>query len=131
MRAPQREQTQALRRSLLAERERILAHARADIAQLNQHPLSEIAGDVPDEGDASVAATVSAFESAMIRRELAQVHDIDSTLQRMEEREFGLCSDCGEPIAKARLKAFPTATRCIECQRLHERMYAHAAMPTL
>lgn len=131
MRALQRVQTQALQRSLLAERERILAHARADIAQLNLHPLSEMAGEVADEGDASVAETMSDLESTMIRRELAQVHDIDSTLQRIAEREFGVCTDCGEPIARARLAASPTATRCIECQKLHERMYAHAAMPTL
>lgn len=131
MRTLQRQQTQILRRDLLAERERILAHARADIAHLNQHPLSEIAGDVADEGDESVAVSLADFESAMIRRELAQVRDIDSTLQRIAARDFGTCADCGEPIAKARLAAFPTATRCIECQKLHERMYAHAAMPTL
>ncbi len=131
MRALQRQQTQQLRSNLLAERERILARARDDIAQLNEHPLSEIAGDVPDEGDESVAVSVCDFENAMIRRELAQVREIDSTLQRIESRGFGLCVDCGEPIAKARLAASPTATRCIECQKLHERTYAHAAMPTL
>jgi DnaK suppressor protein len=30
-----------------------------------------------------------------------------------------------------RLIAFPTAKRCVDCQSLHERTYAHRAMPTL
>ena len=32
----------------------------------------------------------------------------------------GICVDCGEPIEKKRLKALPTAQRCIGCQQLLE-----------
>jgi RNA polymerase-binding protein DksA len=123
--------TLTLRSSLLAEREALLAHAREGIAQLTAHPLSEIAGDVPDEADASVAASLSDIENTRICREVARVCDIDGALARIDKREFGVCIDCGGTIARARLAAFPTATRCIECQKLHERVYAHAAMPTL
>lgn len=31
------------------------------------------------------------------------------------------CSDCGEPIEIGRRMALPSATRCIGCQRAHER----------
>lgn len=30
---------------------------------------------------------------------------------------YGLCDSCGHPIGKARLLAFPRATRCIECKQ--------------
>ena len=31
------------------------------------------------------------------------------------------CEDCGDPIPEARRRAYPSATRCTECQALHER----------
>lgn len=32
-----------------------------------------------------------------------------------------MCLDCFEPIAKRRIKALPTAARCVDCQEIHER----------
>jgi DnaK suppressor protein len=34
---------------------------------------------------------------------------------------LGFCEDCGDKIPAARLKAYPQATRCIECQEKKER----------
>jgi DnaK suppressor protein len=30
--------------------------------------------------------------------------------------QSGVCEDCGQPIGAERLKAIPTATRCVRCQ---------------
>ena len=35
--------------------------------------------------------------------------------------DYGLCTDCGDPIAAGRLVAYPTALRCIGCQSAHEK----------
>jgi len=40
---------------------------------------------------------------------------IDQALQRIEHGEYGLCAECGNPIAPARLKAIPYASLCIDC----------------
>jgi DnaK suppressor protein len=32
-----------------------------------------------------------------------------------------VCRDCAEPIAPARVRACPTAVRCLDCQQWHER----------
>jgi DnaK suppressor protein len=45
---------------------------------------------------------------------------VEAALARLREERYGVCIDCGEPIAPARLLAYPTATRCIECQQTHE-----------
>jgi DnaK suppressor protein len=47
--------------------------------------------------------------------ELQQVHH---ALQKLREEpdDFGLCEDCEEPIAKARLEAKPQAALCVACQ---------------
>jgi RNA polymerase-binding transcription factor len=39
---------------------------------------------------------------------------IDRALARMGEGRFGLCSRCGKPIEKARLKALPYVDLCIK-----------------
>jgi RNA polymerase-binding protein DksA len=39
---------------------------------------------------------------------------IDRALTRMDEGTYGICSRCGKPIEKARLKALPYADLCIK-----------------
>ncbi|MCX6639643.1 MAG: TraR/DksA C4-type zinc finger protein [bacterium] len=41
---------------------------------------------------------------------------LDRALKKMDEGTYGFCEDCGEPIAKARLEAVPTAKLCIACK---------------
>ena len=46
---------------------------------------------------------------------------IDAALKRIEDGTFGMCTNCGKPIAEERLAAIPWATTCIDCRRLEER----------
>jgi DnaK suppressor protein len=39
---------------------------------------------------------------------------IDRALARMDEGTYGICSRCGKPIEKARLKALPYVDLCIK-----------------
>ena len=41
---------------------------------------------------------------------------IDEALMRIEKGSFGVCKDCGEPIAEARLNAIPWTRVCITCK---------------
>ena len=41
---------------------------------------------------------------------------IDEALMRIEKGTFGICRDCGEPIAEARLNAIPWTRVCITCK---------------
>ena len=41
---------------------------------------------------------------------------IDEALRRIEEGTYGVCRDCGEPIAPARLNAIPWTRVCITCK---------------
>lgn len=44
-----------------------------------------------------------------------EVSRLRAALSRLEEGEFGLCSECGEDIPLPRLELDPTVTRCISC----------------
>ncbi len=41
---------------------------------------------------------------------------IEEALRRVDNGTYGICRDCGEPIAEARLKAIPWTRVCIKCK---------------
>jgi DnaK suppressor protein len=47
-----------------------------------------------------------------------QLKLIEEALARIDSEEYGVCADCGNAIARARLEAIPWAVRCIACQEL-------------
>ncbi len=49
-----------------------------------------------------------------------ELHDVEFALERIKNGRYGTCHECGEHINKDRLKAFPTARRCIKCKQLFE-----------
>jgi RNA polymerase-binding transcription factor DksA len=83
--------------------------------------LGERAADSSDE---ALLDTLSAIDEALIRQNLQDVRDIAAARQRIAAGTYGECIDCGEEIAYERLLAYPTAKRCINCQREHERLKA-------
>jgi DnaK suppressor protein len=49
------------------------------------------------------------------RQELA---GIEHALEKFEKGTYGLCDNCGKPIAPERLEALPHASLCMECKAL-------------
>ena len=41
---------------------------------------------------------------------------IEEALGRLDSGSYGICRDCGEPIAEARLNAIPWTRVCISCK---------------
>ncbi len=46
---------------------------------------------------------------------------VDRALRKLEQGTYGVCEDCGKPIAEERLAAIPYATLCIDCKAKRER----------
>ena len=42
---------------------------------------------------------------------------IEEALQRMDKGTYGICRDCGDPIAAPRLQAIPWTRSCISCKQ--------------
>jgi RNA polymerase-binding transcription factor len=53
-------------------------------------------------------------------REQAELDAIDTALQRLRAGAFGLCETCRGEIPIERLRAIPTARRCLTCQGAQE-----------
>lgn len=71
--------------------------------------------------DEAAADTAAQMDIAAVARDAAELAGLEHALQRLAEGEYGVCSECGEPIARERLYANPAATRCAECQQYAER----------
>ena len=65
------------------------------------------------ESDRSTALRIRDRESMLIQK-------IRNSLKDIENGEYGMCEDCGDEIALARLKARPIAKRCIQCKTKQE-----------
>jgi DnaK suppressor protein len=52
---------------------------------------------------------------AVKRQRQQRLTRISTALQRIEDREYGLCCRCEATIKEARLDAFPDAVLCIRC----------------
>jgi RNA polymerase-binding protein DksA len=84
-----------------------------------------------DIGDQSVADALADFNLAIVDRHVRELRDIEAARARVADRTYGVCVDCGDDIALARLRAWPTAKRCHACQQQRERTFSHEGMPRL
>jgi DnaK suppressor protein len=50
-----------------------------------------------------------------------RANKLAGALDRLRDGEYGLCEECGEPIAPARLRAMPEVATCVRCQDRLER----------
>jgi RNA polymerase-binding transcription factor len=54
-----------------------------------------------------------------------RVNRIVAAIERLDAGEYGVCIECGEAIAPARLRVMPEVTTCVRCQDRLERMGRH------
>ncbi len=116
--------------ALEAQMRNRLAVLRGDIGRAlerSEHESHQVrAGEVSDMEDAAFVRMVRELDLADIERDAAEIHDIDAALRRIQDGHYGLCLDCGEPIAVERLQAYPSAKRCHSCQEAAERARARS-----
>jgi DnaK suppressor protein len=103
-----------LKDELLRKRGEILA------ASTGTRPLPESADVNSRQGD--LADQASGNNEVHIALKLKQtdakiLQAIEEALYRMDKGVYGICRDCGEPIAPARLEAIPWTRVCIDCKQ--------------
>jgi DnaK suppressor protein len=98
-----------------------------DEAQLAVDPESRGEDITPSQHPADVASDLYARESLLTREVHLEesVSAVKDALRRVRDGTYGICEDCGHPIAKERLEVLPQAARCVDCQRREERLRSH------
>ena len=126
-----KQELEALKRQIEARRTALQAEAHADADKARGESYAELAGDVADEGDASVADLLTDIDNAELSRDLSELRALEAALERFADGSYGSCIDCGQDIGLERLKAEQSALRCIDCQRMHEKTFAQPDRPRL
>jgi len=109
----------------------LLTELREDAARARAQPYAEHAGPAPDSGDESVATLIADLEQADMTRDLDEFRALEAAQDRIQHGGYGECIDCGNDIGYERLKAFPAALRCVQCQERHEKTYGGTPKPSL
>ncbi|MGV9706815.1 TraR/DksA family transcriptional regulator [Streptomyces sp. NPDC003483] len=79
------------------------------------------AGD--DQADTGTKNITRESEMALAANAREMLVQTERALEKLDAGTYGLCENCGEPIGKARMQAFPRATLCVECKQKQERRY--------
>jgi DnaK suppressor protein len=82
---------------------------------------------IEENDDWGVADGLAELDIAGVRHTMAEVAAVEAALARLAAGTYGECEDCADPIAIARLLAYPTALRCIACQQLYEQRHSGPA----
>jgi RNA polymerase-binding protein DksA len=114
-------------RELLLDKRRAVLEAIEYLHKENPGTLVEETGElVSGSADQHMADTATETVDREIDYTLEE-HDerllqaIDAALGRIDAGTYGICVNCGRPIAPERLEAMPWATLCIDCKREEER----------
>lgn len=104
---------------------------RQELINTDDQTYIELAGQVHDLGEASVADLLVDLQLAEIDKHIKEIREIDAALMRIAAGQYGVCVDCGTGIAPERLSAYPTANRCLSCAANFERNHPRESGPTL
>ncbi|HVE73703.1 MAG TPA: TraR/DksA C4-type zinc finger protein [Mycobacteriales bacterium] len=74
-----------------------------------------------DEADAGTKTFEREHEMSLANNSRDLLVQVERALARLDAGTYGRCENCGNPIPKARLQAFPRATLCVTCKQREER----------
>ena len=92
--------------------------AESAAAAAQQSAVGEGSGD---EADAGSKTFEREHEMSLANNSRDLLVQVERALGRLDAGTYGRCEECGNPIPKARLQAFPRATLCVTCKQREER----------
>ena len=96
-----------------------------DLLHQAKRTVDQMTQDGGNEADFVDQASLEMDREYTIRirdRESRLINKIKNTLEKFEDGSFGICEECGQRIAYARLLARPVAAYCIQCKSDMEAM---------
>jgi DnaK suppressor protein len=112
-------------KSIRSELARDLVRLKKELAEVESEMDALIeasgvgAGD--DQADAGAKTFEREHEMSLVYNARDMVLQTERALERIDNKSYGRCEDCGNPIGKARLQVFPRATLCMICKQKEER----------
>jgi len=117
--------TAAELKAVRAELSKDLVRLRAELADAESEMEDLIssagvgAGD--DQADAGTKTFEREHEMSLVYNARDMVLQTERALERIDNKIYGRCEECGNSVGKARLQVFPRATLCMVCKQKEER----------
>jgi DnaK suppressor protein len=101
------------RDALLRKQSELLGGTAAKPLQWTMENNSGRQGDMADQASGNNEVHI---QLKLKQTDAKILQAIEEALHRIEAGTYGLCRDCGNPVAEARLKAIPWTRVCITCK---------------
>lgn len=115
------EHDHSILRDLITQRLRELRIDIHEAEQSKRQVAANAAHEVTDFKEAAAQSGFTALDEVQERRDIHETEQLEAALQRLDQGEYGDCTDCGIAIPVQRLRAAPATLRCARCQTLFER----------
>ena len=110
-----------VRESLVAQLAEMQTEYERSIHDLTDLQTSSTDGAGDDQADAGSKTFEREQELSIVGNRLDLLTQIQRAVARIDAGTYGQCESCGNPIPKARLRAFPMATLDVACKQREER----------
>jgi RNA polymerase-binding transcription factor DksA len=125
------EQLADFEKQLRTRERQLLQELEAGKERASAETFEQLAGEVADAGDASVADLISDGVSAERERDRNELREVQDALGRLADGVYGICMRCGEQIHPRRLSSSPTARYDLVHQEEVDRERGAPSTPTL
>ncbi len=122
-----KDQRQEIKAKLAQRKAELVAEIREELKRSGHEHFADLAGEVTDAGDSSVADMLVDRDIAIISAQVEELTQVERAQQLVDQAGFGECGECGTQIGFARLQVMPQAARCIKCQEQLEKKTPHGS----
>ena len=115
-----RDQQTRLHALLMDEKRKLWNRLRMELFETlgnELHAQYDIPQDIGEKGIIDLLEDTGLAVADIRRQELTLM---DEAVRKLAEGSYGICEDCGEDIAEARLRVVPCAFCCVRCQEKRE-----------
>jgi len=107
-----------IKNDLVNRRDELVKELEVDAIQVAENDYDAKFPEFGNKEDEN-AAEVAIFEKNLSLEKTMEVslYNVKKALKKIEKGDYGLCEKCGSPIDTKRLKAFPSATACMDCKK--------------
>lgn len=102
---------QKMKKLLLAEKQELLKRSS------DQEAIVDTEGDETDEIQGNILIELN---NQLTTRNNAKLNQIETALKRIDDKTYGICQDCEDPIPEKRLLMNPYFQICVSCAEERE-----------
>lgn len=109
-----------LKRKLHESRKDAIKSSKSGMRQLRSEENTEAFRTDLENGDLSVVFQRESMQCVQFDLQRDLIKKIDRALKLIDDGDYGICEECGDPIGEKRLRIVPFALYCRDCQESME-----------